>query len=182
MSACDVPCSPGLTDPEMWRMVTDPEMWRLAGFKAAHPEVQVGCEWWARIPLPCGARDVVCGSLPELLDELETMSPAAGGQAGQDLARRAMMHAELPTSLRAPAAPPHRSGGAGSRPGGHHTAGAVPGGRPPAGRNGGDARVQALARAPRYARCGRLPGAGARRLRTTRIDVDEVVTDIGVLP
>jgi hypothetical protein len=46
-------------------------MWRLAQYMAAHPEVKIGREWRARIPRPRGAKDVICGTLQELLDELE---------------------------------------------------------------------------------------------------------------
>jgi hypothetical protein len=59
-------------------------MWRLAKFSAAHPEVQAGREWRARIPRPRGPRDLICATLRELLDELEkTSPPPAVRQAGK---------------------------------------------------------------------------------------------------
>lgn len=80
-------------------------MWRLATFKAEHPEVQIGLEFRARIPRPRGLHDVVRGTLPQLLDELEKMSPNASGQAGGDSARRGLVLAELPSTLPPPRAP-----------------------------------------------------------------------------
>jgi len=55
-------------------------MWRLAQYKAAHPDVKVAREWRARIPSPRGTQDIICGTLQELLDELERISsqPASG--------------------------------------------------------------------------------------------------------
>lgn len=74
---CNQRCKPRQT---IWTGMTDPLaedaelMWRLARYMAAHPEVMIGREWRARIPLPRGARDIVCGSLHELLDELEKIA------------------------------------------------------------------------------------------------------------